>query len=397
MGADAIGLRRARGVLKDVVRSLALGAAVLATLLGTVKAEVLPHLPSLALKADEVTVSGLSSGAYMAGQFGVAYSASLSGAAVLAGGPYGCSRGSVSTAMLGCSCPAEKPLMLSLLQAFPGMACTAFSPGVYEVFSERAVKGNRGAIDDPTHLERHRIYLLSGGQDHVVERNLVDAAGLLYRHLGVPEAQIHHEHLPKAGHAFPSLQATAACGVTKSPFINQCQVDTAGELLKWLHPDLAAVTPVDADEGSLYQFSQRPYTAGSAFTSMDTTGWVYVPKACKGSSVGCRLHVAFHGCEQGQSFKGEGQGAYGLQFVKGAGYNRWAEAGRVVVLYPQVKPSTRGSFYQPYQFNPKGCWDFWGYTEKYAANNAGAPNFAKKSAPQMRAVKAMIDDLLKAP
>lgn len=384
------------GALKALVRDLLLGAGLLLVLSGASRADVLPHLPGLALKADEVTVSGLSSGAYMAGQFGVAYSASLSGAAVLAGGPYGCSRGSVGTAMLNCSCPAEKPLLLSLMQAFPGLGCTAFSPEVYGVFSERAIKGNQGAIDDTSHLARQRIYLLSGGQDHVVDRNLVKAAGLLYSRLGVPGAQIHHEDLPAAGHAFPSLQATAACGVTKSPFINQCQVDTAGELLKWLHPALSSVTPVEADEGSLYQFSQRGY-AGTAFTGLDATGWVYVPKACKDTAAGCRLHVAFHGCEQGQSFTTEGQGAYGLQFVKGAGYNRWAEAGRVVVLYPQVKPSTRGNFYQPYQFNPKGCWDFWGYTEKYAANNAGAPNFAKKSAPQMRAVKAMIDDLLKSP
>lgn len=396
MATSASGMRRARGMLSTFGRCLAVGVAALVALVGGVCADVLPRLPGLALKSDEVSVSGLSSGAYMAGQFGVAYSASLSGSAVLAGGPYGCSRGSVSTAMFNCSCPAEKNFLIDLMQSFPGLACTAFSPEVYGVFSERAVKGNRGAIDDTANLGRHRVYLLSGGQDHVVDRKLVTAAEQLYHHLGVPEAQIHREDLPDAGHAFPSLQATAACGVTKSPFINQCQVDTAGELLKWLHPDLASVTPATADAGALYQFNQRGY-AGSGFTGLDTTGWVYVPKACKEAGAGCRLHVAFHGCEQGQSFKAAGQGAYGLQFINGAGYNRWAEAGRIVVLYPQVKPSTRGSFFDPYQFNPKGCWDFWGYTEKYAASNPTAPNFAKQSAPQMKAVKAMIDDLLQAP
>ncbi|HIV70556.1 MAG TPA: hypothetical protein H9903_06485 [Candidatus Aquabacterium excrementipullorum] len=397
MSACAIVMRRVRSVSRSSMWAMAwalggcLGSAAPAC------ADVLPRLPALALKADQVTVSGLSSGAYMAGQFGVAYSASLSGAAVLAGGPYGCSRGSVSTAMLACSCPAQKPFLLSLLQAFPGMGCTAFSPEVYNVFSERAVQNNRGAIDDTAQLQRHRIYLLSGGQDHVVDRKLVSAAELLYRHLGVPAAQIHHEDIPGAGHAFPSLQATAACGVTQPPFLNQCQVDTAGDLLKWLYPDLASVTPATDDGAAFYQFSQRPY-AGAGFTGLDTTGWVYVPAACKVAGAGCRLHVAFHGCEQGQSFRLEGQGApYGLHFVKGAGYNRWAEAGRLVVLYPQVKPSTRGNLLEPYQFNPKGCWDFWGYTEKYAAAHGTSPDFAKRSAPQMRAVKAMIDELLAAP
>lgn len=399
MNVSAIDLRRLGGALRAIGRRVALGGLCLMGLMGLAgpgRADVLPRLPGLGLQADQVTVSGLSSGAYMAGQFGVAYSASLSGAAVLAGGPYGCSRGSVSTAMLNCSCPAEKNFLLSLADAFPGLGCMAFSPQVYGIFSERAIKGNQGAIDDVGNLRHHRLYLLSGGQDHVVDRKLVSAAELVYREHGVPQAQIHHEDLPDAGHAFPSLQATAACGVTRSPFINQCQVDTAGDLLKWLYPDMASAVPGGVDEGAFYQFSQRVY-AGPGFTGLDSTGWLYVPKACKAAGSGCRLHVAFHGCEQGQSFKTEGQGVYGLQFVKEAGYNRWAEAGRIVVLYPQVKASTQGSLYEPYRFNPKGCWDFWGYTEKYAANNATAPDFAKRSAPQMRAVKAMIEALLQTP
>lgn len=74
-------------MLGAVIRCVAVGAAALVALAGGVCADVLPRLPGLALQADEVSVSGLSSGAYMAGQFGVAYSASLSGSAVLAGGP----------------------------------------------------------------------------------------------------------------------------------------------------------------------------------------------------------------------------------------------------------------------------------------------------------------------
>ena len=58
------------------------------------------------------------------------------------------------------------------------------------------------------------------------------------------------------------------------------------------------------------------------------------------------------------------------------GYNRWAEANNVVVLYPQL--TTR-------QFNPEGCWDWWGYS--------GSDYFVR-SGPQMRAVKAMIDRIV---
>lgn len=61
-----------------------------------------------------------------------------------------------------------------------------------------------------------------------------------------------------------------------------------------------------------------------------------------------------------------------------AGYLAAADAGDIVVLFPQVEPS-----YQP--LNPNGCWDWWGYTGDEYATRAG---------PQIAAVKAMVDDLM---
>ena len=48
-------------------------------------------LPALGAKIDETSVSGISSGAYMAGQFQMAHAKRVTGAAIIAGGPYGCS------------------------------------------------------------------------------------------------------------------------------------------------------------------------------------------------------------------------------------------------------------------------------------------------------------------
>lgn len=268
-----------------------------------VKADVLNRLPPLGLQRDAVTVSGLSSGAYMAGQFQVAYSGSLAGAAVLAGGPYGCAHGSVSAAMFNCSCPADQNFLLTAAHALGG-ACQVFNPDVYLVFSEAATKGNRGAIDDTIHLKNHRIWLLSGGEDHVVDRQLVNAAEQYYARLGVPAANIHHQSIANAGHGFPSPQATEACSLTQSPFLTQCQFDAAGELLKWLYPQTLALagSAGQVDEASLKQFRQTGYGGKKQFNSLDTTGWLYVPKACEQAGAQCKLHVAFHGCEQGQSF-----------------------------------------------------------------------------------------------
>jgi poly(3-hydroxybutyrate) depolymerase len=64
---------------------------------------------------------------------------------------------------------------------------------------------------------------------------------------------------------------------------------------------------------------------------------------------------------------------FGTTFVRNAGYNRWAEANRIVVLYPQAEATPA---------NPLGCWDWWAYDD---------PEYAKKTGRQMAAVKAMID------
>ena len=62
-------------------------------LLGAAARAQVVSLP--AMKAGQVSVSGLSSGAFMAVQFEVAFSRTVTGAGVIAGGPYYCSQGNV--------------------------------------------------------------------------------------------------------------------------------------------------------------------------------------------------------------------------------------------------------------------------------------------------------------
>lgn len=350
-------------------------------------APALERLPALGADPQAVTVSGLSSGAYMAAQFQVTFSASLAGAAIVEGGPYGCSRGSVTTAAETCSCPSADGFLGALGKA----ACTPLAPGASLALSQGATEGMKGLIDDIAHLKRHRVWIFSGGQDHTVPLPMVEALQLYYKHYGVPEEQLKRVHLPNSGHGFP-LKSKGECDVTQQPYLNGCEFDGAGELLKWVY-DAPQLQPVAARPGALKSFSQKPYRDARRFDGLDDTGWVYVPAACEQKGANCKLHVAFHGCSQGQSYPVDGK-PYGRAFVEGAGYNDWAEAGNIVVLYPQVRPSSQGNLLSPYRFNPKGCWDFWGYTDPLgAALFPRQPSFAKKDAPQMQAVKRMIDAL----
>src|SRR5262249_43205309 len=112
--------------------------------------------------------------------------------------------------------------------------------------------------------------------------------------------------------------------------------------------------------------------------SLDKRGYLYVPQDCENDSaaaVKCRLHVVFHGCEQ-----------YAAKikdtFVREAGYNPWADANRLIILYPQatqwLRPDTDPAGFTA---NPKGCWDWWGYSGSAYLTRDGA---------QMKAVRAMI-------
>jgi poly(3-hydroxybutyrate) depolymerase len=66
------------------------------------------------------------------------------------------------------------------------------------------------------------------------------------------------------------------------------------------------------------------------------------------------------------------------QFAREAGYNRWADTNRIIVLYPQAIARSWPTY------NPNGCWDWWGYT---------GPQYHTKDGAQIRAVKAMLERL----
>lgn len=318
-------------------------------------------LPALGARLDGLTVSGLSSGGYMAVQFAVAHSALVTGVGVLAGGPYDCAEGSMWRALNHCMSPT-----------------LGARPPAPEHTRERIERHARaGLIDPPDGLRDDRVWLLSGGADRTVERPVVDALAAFYRKQ-VPPENLRFVALPDAGHAMISIAdgAAAGCAASEPPFINRCaDFDAAGELLGHLLGPLAPRR--DTPGGALQAFDQSPFTPAPPHElSLADEGHVFIPQACR--SGGCRVHVAFHGCRQSSA-------QVGRRFVAGAGYNEWADGNRLIVLYPQAAPRhglAWGSL--RWVFNPKGCWDWWGYTDaRYATREGG----------QIEAVRAMLEQL----
>ena len=116
---------------------------------------------------------------------------------------------------------------------------------------------------------------------------------------------------------------------------------------------------------------------------MAPDGWLFVPAGC-GNGQSCKLHVAFHGCKQYETYRyfspPSGLVTFGTTFVRNTGYNKWADTNNIIVLYPQAIASSPIAL----ESNPYGCWDWWGYTNC---------NYAVKAGRQTTTVKAMLDRL----
>jgi poly(3-hydroxybutyrate) depolymerase len=295
------------------------------------------------------TVSGVSSGGYMAVQMHVALSSRVNGVGALAAGPYYCAQGNISTAMNNCMSP--------------GAWSRLPSTGVLKAHIERLAIDKR--IDPPGYLSKARAWLFSGTRDETVQPEVVEALARFYDSFNTKYVLVKDK---PAGHAMVTHNAGSSCGATEPPFINDCDYDAAGELLRFLLGTLAP--PGNKPAGKLMRFDQRPFAGGNAYAlSMADEGYAYVPDACETER--CRVHVAFHGCRQGAE-------AIGERFVRDAGYNRWADTNRLIVLYPQVI----ARYFWIY--NPRGCWDWWGYT---------GTAYATRDATQIRAVQRMVDRL----
>ena len=327
---------------------------------------------NLDLEPATVTVSGLSSGGFFAHQFHVAFSERVAGAGIIAGGPYGCvetipnpywpfsTLDRLSAALVACT-HYWGDRYWGLRPASPDESDSIEL--IDEAFEE-------GDIDDPENLSGDRACLFRGSLDDTVPESAAEALEGVYRHYGA-EVEA-HDHA--AGHGMPvrrfpedSRFSAPACPDHQAPFLNECGFDAAELLLRHLYGESVPAAPENAhDSGSLTAFDQTGFFDDAA-SSLAAAGFVYVPDACRGQS--CRLHVAFHGCRQTVE-------AVHDDFMRDAGFNGWAAASRVVVLYPQVVDSPA---------NPNGCWDFWGYS---------GDDYRTRDGKQMRAVKAMIDRML---
>ncbi|MCB1514022.1 MAG: poly(3-hydroxybutyrate) depolymerase [Hyphomicrobiaceae bacterium] len=333
---------------------------------GCRKTETAVALPPLGAVAGQTSVSGISSGAYMAGQFQLAHGPEVVGAGIIAGGPYGCAESLFADLM-----PGPGSAFLNITKAINGCMLNAMQVwGVPNppMLADRARSlAQRQDIAPIEATLGDRVYLFTGRSDHTVVPAIVASAAAFYRELGMPAQQIKFVDTLDAGHAFVTENAGLSCDSTGKPYVVDCDYDQAGDMLTFIYGPLQP--PAAKPTGEFIVFDQTAFTRDFTNHGMESSGVVYVPAACRDDGArepaGCRVHIAFHGCAQNRALVGD-------SFIRDTGFARWADTNRLVILFPEAATSP---------FNPQGCWDWWGYTGR---------NYLTRTAPQIEAVYRML-------
>jgi poly(3-hydroxybutyrate) depolymerase len=314
-------------------------------LFGQLPAHATSSLAAYNVAPNTVTVAGISSGGYMAVQLQVAYSASIYGTAVVAGGTYYCAQD--NSILWAAACASGVGVPVSTLVNYTKAQATA------------------GTIDPVSNIAGKPIYMFSGVLDTVDFQPTMDDLKQYYAAF-TNSSEITYNRTTPAEHSWVTPDSLLPCAYLGAPFMNNCWFDMEHDFLTRFYGTLHARSAHTG--GSYIQFDQNPFCAGSDCSkiAMDTTAWAYVPRNCA-SGQACKLTVALHGCLSNQE-------TLGTTFVKSSGINEWADNNNIVVLYPQTIASV-------IPVNPEGCWDWWGYT---------GSNYAEKSSAQMTAIMAMV-------
>ncbi|KAL2859831.1 Alpha/Beta hydrolase protein [Aspergillus lucknowensis] len=289
-----------------------------------------------------VSVSGFSSGGFMAAQLGVAYSSTFqTGFGVFSGGPYDCARNQYYT-----NC------MYNL------------NPSITTPTANiKSWSGNQ--IDTITNLKSRKIYMQAGSADTTVGPNVMAKLNIQLSNFG-SASNLTYVSRSGAAHTFPTdfdAQGDNSCTSSSSPYVSNCGYDGAGAVLQWMYGTLNARN-TGTLTGEVISFDQ---TSSYGANGMATTGYLYVPATCKDGSTICRLHVALHGCSQSY-------GQIGSKFITNTGYNKWADTNNIIMLYPQTTQDN--SFHTIWNggllSNSNGCWDWLGWYGTNADQKGGA-------------------------
>ena len=377
-----------------------------------------------------VTVSGVSSGAYMAVQLHVAYSGTFQGVGAIAGGPYYCAEN-------------LPPSLIDTikLRCMNGFIPPSAAPFIHEAKAAAAA----GEIDNLSNLANDKVLIFNSATDQVINPGLGALSVIFYEAFVGIEGEVKGMNtIPdwlgyEIAHGFPSAMPVYddylnftdlafPCGPANSqsfwwypnpvyrgndPWIYDCQYPNGywplnpgfsfvQYLFEFLYDGDAVNEAVKPSPGSLLKLSQLDYVDDPNITTVAELkahgigeyAYAYVPQACFKAGHTCKLHVSLHGCQMFPEWRFTGKigSRYAGQslvfddlFYNGP-YNGVAEANDVAVLYPQSH--NIGAQTDAGGPNPYGCWEFWAFFDQ------DVNNYHTRSGREMTMIHNLVQHLL---
>lgn len=354
---------------------------------------------------SKFTISGISSGGFLAAQMGVIYSDKISGIGTVAGGFYFCAQNHLQDKIQASQADREGTRALFRLDPknpiYQAVNVCMGSPREAEMtFNVVADNFKAGLIANPENIKSQKVFVYQGTQDRVVKFQMQSKLEEFYTKLGVLPDNLELVEHPRGAHNFPTDQPHNQPCITQGvPYVASCNYNAAGAILAHLLND---TTLVREKSDSLYVVTQTPTTANAPErpSSVATYGYLAASQKCLDNPSSCHLHVALHGCEMSDSFDDafdrnysreaaaglvymrtkkqllplsqlsyieQKKNNYGLKkFAFTAGYMDYVEKNNLMVLFPQTWITADN-----YPYNPKGCWDWFGWTGRDYATNKG--------------------------
>ncbi|MBL7687690.1 MAG: hypothetical protein JNJ49_06620 [Bdellovibrionaceae bacterium] len=367
------------------------------------------------LSAAQTTVSGISSGGFMAEQLAVSSSKRIKGVATVAGGMYFCAQDHFQnrlaeygekSMLAGVPSPTGFSLTwmnpayraIEICMHNPRLALRGELMGSKELKLEFLTEFEKaGEIDPVSYYREQRSLIFHGIADTVIQSGMAKQIADFKKTVGVPVDQIKVVE-GRGGHTFPTDRKDGGgCAEEKVPYLGNCGVDLAGQILEHLYSDKMKRGKAATVQRISQSIPGRP-------SSVAEYGYFATSNFCLANPRSCRLHVALHGCKMSDSFDEEFQNEFekslqktvpfekpdmtkrtvrnGLKlFAERAGFVEYAsvDTNRLMVLFPQTWISEEN-----FPTNPKGCWDWFGWADR---------NYAKKSGKEIQFLNALISEV----
>jgi hypothetical protein len=298
-------------------------------------------LPRLNVDAAKTTVSGLSSGAFMANQLGYAYSAP-----------------SRASACLPVALHVRRPQQLHGVHVQRDDQRSMLNTMQADINNWSGTSN-----DNKSNVANQKIFMFVGTSDYTVGPNPMNGVQTQYANSGVPAANLTYVSGPAPRTSFPTdFDATGdnACNSSASPYISNCGYDGAGAMFAKFYGALNARNNAPP-AGNYIQFDQTAFSTNPGLSPSRLglrAGQLRRRRGLQGARGAARLpaELRHHRRQVHQEYR-----LYAL-----------GDTNSIIVLFPQTKVdnTSRSTSASGSLANANGCWDWIGWY---------GTNFAQKS------------------